>query len=294
MNFIDYVNENDLGILEFNKSFKNLTTIGCGGIIDILFYPKDVNRLLLAFKYIKQNNLNYFILGNGSNVLASDNRFNGIVICLKKMEVKYEIKDDILIVSASYPTIALAYELAKNNLGDLSFLGGIPGLLGGAIYNNSGAFNDNIGNHIINVKYIDTNGQIRVLDKNECLFGYRDSIFHYNEGIIIEASIKIDKIDTKDKLEKMKKKRQLTQPFNEKSMGSIFKNNPLIESWKVIDALHLRGFKIGEAEVSMKHSNFIINTGCAKSNDVLRLIELIENRSRLEFGIILSSEITIL
>ena len=294
MNFIEYVNENDLGKIECDKSFKELTTIGCGGDIEILYYPENIDSLQKAYKFIKQKNLKYFVIGNGSNVLAKDAIFDGIVICLKKLKYTYKLLDNKIEVSAFYPTITLAYELAKKGLGDLSFLGGIPGLLGGAIYNNSGAYNDNISNHIINVKYIDTAGNIKILSKNDCGFSYRYSIFHDIEGIIIEATISVDEIETMEILEKRKKTRQLSQPLNCKSMGSVFKNNPLIESWRVIDALHMRGFGIGDAQVSMKHTNFIINMGNASSNDVLSLIELIENRSRLEFGIILSSEITIL
>ncbi len=294
MNFIHFVVEQDLGSVESRCSFKELTTIGCGGEIECTYFPKDIPSLQKAYNYIKLHNLRYFVLGNGSNVLASDHFYPGIVICLKRLPYSYEKKENTIVVSAFYPTIHLAYDLAKEELGDLSFLGGIPGLLGGAVYNNSGAYQDNIANHIIEVKYIDTAGNIQTIPKELCAFGYRSSIFHYIEGIIIEVTLEIERIATKEKLDKRKKQRQLTQPLEAKSMGSIFKNNPLIPSWKIVDALHLRGFKIGDAAVSAKHTNFIINLGNATSNDILSLIHLIETRSRLELGIILSSEITIL
>lgn len=294
MKFSELIITNGLGEIAYNQSFKELTTIGCGGNIKEVYYPKDIESLQRAFAFIKKNNLRYFIIGNGSNTLALDNDFDGIVIALKKLDYSYNQIEDKIVVSAFYPTISLAYDLSKKGLGDLSFLGGIPGLLGGAIYNNSGAYNDDISNHIISVKYIDTSGEIKVILKDDCAFGYRKSIFHYIEGIIIEAELKISNIETSDKLAKRKKNRMLSQPLECKSMGSIFKNNPLIESWRVIDALHLRGFRIGDAAISMKHTNFIINLSNAKASDVMSLIELIENRSRLEFGIILSSEITII
>ncbi len=294
MNFAAYVIEHGLGSVESKYTFKELTTIGCGGKIECVFFPKDIESLRRAYKFIKENNLKYFILGNGSNILASDLYFSGIVICVKKMKYSYDYKEDKIRVSAFYPTINLAYDLASKELGDLSFLGGIPGLLGGAIYNNSGAYNDNIANHLVEVKYIDTAGNIQVLEKNMCDFGYRSSVFHYIEGIIIEATLLVEKKETKHLLDARKKQRQLTQPLEAKSMGSVFKNNPLIPSWKIIDALHLRGFRIGDAAISAKHTNFIINMGNAKSSEILSLIELIETRSRLEFGIQLVSEITII
>lgn len=291
MIFKDYVLANNLGEIKEDLSFKEITTIGCGGHIKIAYYPYDIDTLSIAYKYICDNNLNYFIIGNGSNVLASDYEYDGIVIILKKLKYDLKIYDDYIDVSAFYPTIKLAYRLSELELGDLSYLGGIPGLLGGAIYNNGGAYNKNIGDDIINIKYINTNGEIVEIKRNECDFGYRKSIFHSIKGIIVEARFKIYKLDTKELLDKRKKQRALSQPLNNKSMGSIFKNNPLIPSWKVIDALHLRGFQIGDAAVSMKHTNFIINLGNAKSSDISRLIELIESRSRLEFGIVLEKEI---
>lgn len=293
MNFKEYVLLNDLGDIKEDELFKNLTTIGCGGKIEYTYYPKDIESLSKAFAFINKNNIKYFILGNGSNVLAYDYNFIGVVIVVKKLSFNYKIENDLCIVSAFYPTTRLAYDLARENKGDLSFLGGIPGLVGGAIYNNSGAYNDNIGNHIKYVKYIDTDGKIVQISKTMCAFGYRSSIFHYISGIVIEAGINVIDIKTTTKLEKNKKDKMQAQPIESKSMGSVFKNNPLVPAWKIVDALHLRGFQIGDAAISSKHSNFIINLGNAKSSDILSLVELIQTRARLEFGINLYKEITI-
>lgn len=294
MIFKDYVLSNNLGEIKEDLSFKDLTTIGCGGLIKLAYYPNNIDSLRIAYKYICDNNLKHFIIGNGSNILASDYKYEGIVIVLKKLKYELEISQDYINVSAFYPTIKLAYKLAELELGDLSYMGGIPGLLGGAIYNNSGAYNSNIGDDIISVRYINTNGEIVEINKELCGFEYRKSIFHNIKGIIIDAKIKIKKMKTKEKLDKRKKQRTESQPLNNKSMGSIFKNNPLVPTWKIIDSLHLRGFQIGDAAISMKHTNFIINLGNAKSSDVYSLIELIEKRSRLEFGIILQKEICII
>ncbi|MGM9969765.1 MAG: UDP-N-acetylmuramate dehydrogenase [Anaeroplasma sp.] len=294
MKFEDFVISNSLGEIEKNRSFKELTTISTGGKINILFTPKGINELQIAYKYIMDNNLKYFIIGNGSNILASDRFFDGIVIQTKKLPQDIKYYENEIWVSAFYPTMKLAIDLAAKELGDLSFLGGIPGLLGGAIYNNSGSYGESIGDYLISVDYINTAGEINTISSLNCIFAYRRSIFHYIEGIIIGARIKVKKIKTKQILENRLKRRQESQPLQCKSMGSIFKNNPLIPSWKIIDALGLRGFQIGGAAVSSKHTNFIININDATSSDILSIIELIETRANLEFGIKMVKEITII
>lgn len=293
MTFITYVLDNDLGDIEYNKSFKELTTINCGGLIKWLYYPNSINSLRLCFRYIIKNNIKYFIIGNGSNTLSVNNYFDGVVISLKRMEKSLKIYDDYIEVSSNYNTISLAYELSKLKLGDLSFLGGIPGEVGGAVYNNSGSYKDNIANHLISLKYINTNGDVVEIENSMCAFSYRHSIFHHIKGIIISAKFYINHIETEELLEIRKKKRIDTQPLNEKNMGSIFKNNSLIESYKIIDLLKMRGYRINDAMVSEKHSNFIINCNNASGKDVLHLIELIKKRAMLELGINLEYEITL-
>lgn len=292
MTFNEYVITEELGSLESNRSFKELTSIGCGGKIRTLYTPKDIEALRKSFQYIIKHQLRYFILGTGTNVLASDDFFDGIVIYLKKMNPQFTIQNDILECSAFYSTMKLAYELASQNYGDLSFLGGIPGLLGGAIYNNSGAYCDDISKHLIDVTYINSAGEIETIANDSCAFSYRRSIFHYLDAIILSARFRVTSVATQDILEKRKRERQLSQPLDNKSLGSIFKNNPLICAWKVVDALGLRGCQIGGAAVSAKHSNFIINLGNATTKDVNTLIELIQKRSELEFGIKLICEIS--
>ncbi len=294
MSFKEYILSNSLGEIIEDSSFKELTTIKTGGNIKLLYIPNSIKSLQKAYKFICDNELSYFIIGNGSNVLAGDKDYNGIVILVKRLPYYIIYNEDSTIISAFYPTSKLSYDLAKKGLGDLSFLAGIPGLIGGAIYNNSGAYGKSIGDDVIGVSYIDSNGEIKYLSQALCAFGYRRSIFNAIKGIIIEVNIKLIPMDTLDKLEEYSKKRNDAQPINCRSMGSIFKNNPLIESWRIIDALGLRGYKNGGAQISDKHTNFIINADNATSTDIIEIIELIETRAKLEFGIKMIREITIL
>ena len=184
--------------------------------------------------------------------------------------------------------------MAKLSLGDLSFLGGIPGLIGGAIYNNAGALNKEIKDTIIDVSYINTDGKIITLCKDELRFGYRYSLFHELKGIIINAKLKVSKIETLDILKEQLLIRKNKQPLECKNMGSIFKNCKDIEAWKVVDRLDMRGFSINGAKVSNKHTNFIINYENATSADILALINLIKKRAKSELGINLDTEIIII
>ena len=294
MNFIKYVLNNDLGSIETNYSFKELTTIKTGGVIKYLYTPNNVDSLMKVFNYINENEIKYFVLGNGSNVLASDMFFDGIVINMRKIPTYLDIYDDYIEVSSNYNVSKLASELALKELGDLSFLFGIPGTIGGAIFNNSGAFKDNIGNHIISVNYISKSGEIKTLLKDDIHLGYRTSIFHFYDYIIVSAKIKIEKLKTDEKILKYKEIRHQNQPINTFNFGSVFKNKSNIKGWEIVDMLGMRGFTYNGAMISEKHSNFIINYNKASSNDILNLIELIKKRAKLELGIELETELTII
>lgn len=293
MNLYKYLMENFDGIVEFKKSFKTLTTIGCGGLIDYFVRPRNVLSLQKLFKDLNENNIRYFIIGNGSNTLAHDEDFKGVVISLKDIDKYFDITEDILTVSANYSTISLAYSLALLNKGDLSYLGGVPGTVGGAIYNNSGAYNKSIKNDLVSIRYVNTFGEVISLDADKLDLSYRHSIFHYINGVIIEAKFRVIEFPTKALLLDRKKRRYDTQPLNERSMGSIFKNPKHISAYMLVDKLGLRGYSIGDAKVSNKHANFIINVCKAKTNDIIRLIEIIKRKSNSEIGIELESEITI-
>ncbi len=276
-------------------SFKDITTIGCGGKIKHVYLPKNISSLQNVYKYINKNNLKHTIISNGSNVLASDKFYDGIVILLKNIESSYQIYDNTLICSAFYSSSRLANELAKLKIGNLSFLCGIPGLIGGAIKQNCGAYNDEIRNHLLEVKYINTKGEIVTILNKDLMLSYRYSIFHEIDGIIIEGTFKIEKdVETSSIIKERMFQRNNTQPVGTKNMGSIFKNPSTYKAWEVIDKLNMRGTKKNGATISNKHANFIINEDNSTSEDIFDLINEVKKRSIEELGIKMDCEISII
>ncbi len=290
--FENFVYENCLGKIEKDKSFKDITTIKAGGKIKYLYYPKDISSLMKAYEYIIKNNLKYNIIGNGSNVLGFDDEYQGIIIYLKSLNEEYKIIDDKIFVTAFISSTKLASIFSKEGITTFKSLIGIPGLLGGAIYNNCGNQYGAISDNLLDVTYIDSHGNLIVRRRDELDFSYRHSTFHNFEGIIIGANFRVIKgeID-EDVYKRILNDRKLAQPIENPNMGSIFKNNRLFPAWRVIDSLNMRGYELNGAAVSMKHANFIINMKDAKSKDIFLLINLIKEKALNELGVLLEEEI---
>lgn len=290
-NIRKYFKKHNLGILYPSIRFKELTTIKCGGEISYTYYPDTYKNLIKAYKYILKHKINYFIISGGSNCLASDDKFMGVVIGMKHLERKLIIKKNKLIVSSSYQTTNFAYKMARLKYGDFSYLAGIPGLIGGAIYNNSGAFGKSILDDVISVTYIDNKGHKKCLKKKKLKASYRYSIFHKMNSLILSVEFNYEKnIETLDKITLNLKERRRKQPLDSYSLGSVFKNTSEYKAYQIIDKLGLRGYKFGDFMVSVKHANFIINLGNGKSEDFLSIVKLIKDKSKEELGIILEDE----
>ncbi len=291
MEFKEYIIKNKLGDIFENVDISYLTTIKVGGYAKYLYLPNDINSLCMAYKYIYLNDLKYFIIGKGSNILHINDYYEGIIISLKLIPKKIEVYDDYIIASSNVSLNYLINYMANLNLGNLSFLYGIPGSLGGAIYMNAGAFGDEIKNHIIYVKYINKEGKIITLFPENLKMAYRKSIFMEISGLIVETKIKcVKNMYTKDNLLSIINKRKLIHPFNMKSMGSIFKNLENKKAYQVIQELGLDKLEKNDAKISEIHSNFIINKGHANYKDILFIINKIKEETS-KVGIYLEEEI---
>jgi UDP-N-acetylmuramate dehydrogenase len=293
------------------------TTFKIGGLARFFVEVFNEKEVIWAVDYAHNNKLKVFILGGGSNTLISDNGFNGLVIKIRSADLV--VNNTEIICAAGVPLIKLVKYSIKNNLTGLEWAAGIPGTAGGAVRGNAGAFGGEMGDLIEKVKVLKINNstsEIEFYKSNECNFTYRNSIFKQNENLIIlELTIKLAR-GVHNKSEKIMneiiKRRTNSQP-TEANAGSFFKNptvfkddiiekfehdtgkkmlkNKLPAGW-LIDDLGLRSKKIGKAQVSEKHANFIINTGGAKAEDVIILSSLLKQKVRDHFGIQLEEEVS--
>ncbi len=286
------------GKLSFNFNLASHTWLKTGGNADIFFIPEDVNDLRRFLKSIK-NNFPFYILGAGSNTLFRDFGFDGAVIKLSKNfdYVKF-INDKEFKVGAATNCIKLARFLAKNYATGLEFFSGIPGSIGGAIKMNAGAYGHETSKLLTKIKLLDTkDGKIKEILSKEYKMQYRQTSFP-DEYIFLEATFKYIKNDNiSENLNKIKElvaQRKLTQPIQEKTSGSTFKNPTRKKAWKLIQESGCKNYKLGKAHLSRIHSNFIINEGGATSNDIEKLGDKIIDKVHQKFGIKLVWEIKII
>lgn len=275
-----------------NVSLKDYNTYKIGGKTRYLVKPYNIDSLKELLNYIKNNNLKYIIIGNGSNIILPDSDYDGVVILLSKLN---EIKINENKVNA-FCGVSLTYfvnELVKNNLGGLESLSGIPGTLGGAIFNNAGCYGQTISDKLNSITYLE-NGEIKTINKEECNFSYRDSIFKKNKNfIILSAKFKLDYKNKEEMLNIIKEnmiKRNTSQPLNYPNAGSVFRNPIGYSAGKLIEDAGLKNYHINGAYVSDKHANFIINKDNASSEDIIELIEYIQKEISEKYNIKLKLE----
>ncbi len=304
-----------------NVSLKRYTTFKIGGLAKYFYVAKNKEDITWAIKAAKKLNMQYFILGEGSNMLVSDRGFNGLIIKLENCNLKIPVfrrsgKVCKVYAEAGVPFATLVRETGKRGLSGLEWAGGLPGTLGGAIRGNAGAFGGETKDRIIYVEALDNNLKLKKLPKSKCDFGYRSSIFKKRGWIVLSAAMRLEKGDRKkieamarDRIRYRKEKGPLAWP----SAGSIFKNCtlpaapaktrekfknviksdpfPVIPAAAILADAGLKGFRIGGAMVSPKHPNFIINIGGAKAEDVLKLTNFIKKKIKSKYGISLEMEI---
>lgn len=279
----------NLGKMEENVSLKNYTTYRSGGTARCIMYPKDIKSLSTLLSYLKERGVVYKILGNGSNLLFSDQDYQGVLIRLSEFNKVKFIHRKKIRVGAGYSLIKLSLLTAKKGLTGLEFAAGIPGTVGGAVYMNAGAYKSDMGYVVSSVKVLTPEGKIITLVNKELQFHYRSSFFQTHPGYIcLEATfvLKIGKREAIEELIRERRQRRLeTQPLEYPSAGSVFRNPPDNFAGKLIEDVGFKGMKKGGAMVSDKHANFIINYHNAKSSDIKYLIDLCHDKVLEEYGI---------
>ena len=268
--------------MEQNISLKDKNSFHIGGIARYYALVSSKEELLETISFAKESNLPIFIIGEGTNVLVSDNGFKGVVI---KLDLN-QINDSS--VGAGVPLRNLVLEAKTLNLGGLEWAVGIPGTVGGAVFGNAGAFKHSISEVIEEVEVF--NGeQIKILKNSECNFGYRESIFKNNPNyIILGIKIRLNGGFDLEIMQDFFNKRNNPKGY---SIGSIFKNPEGYSAGKLIESCGLKEKQIGGAIISKEHANWIINLGKASSDDVEKLISLMKTEVKKKFNIDLIEEI---
>lgn len=290
----DLIQLNIGDILEFEPMYKH-TTFKVGGPARLYIEVSSIDGLKKLVNYIKVNLIDFHIIGKGSNVLFSDKEFEGIIISLNKYFNDIHINGTQIKAMAGTSVIKLAQVAMKHELTGLEFISGIPATVGGCIYMNAGAYKSDISKVCTSVTILDSELNVIELNNNEMEFDYRHSILqNHNDWIVLEATFNLevgDKEKIKQLMDTRKQKRMATQPWDRPSCGSVFRNPESKGAWQYIDGCNLRGYSIGHAKVSTKHSNFIINTGYASAKDIKELIEYIQITVKNEFNVDLYTEV---
>lgn len=286
----------DIEILE-NEPLSKHTTFGIGGIAKTFIYANSIRGLSDLIKYLNSNNLDYIVIGHGTNLLISDKTFHKIFIKLSGDFNKITYNNEYVTCGSGVSLQTLAKETLNKGLGGLEKIGSIPGSIGGACIMNAGVRYYDFSTNLYEVGVIDKQGKEIIFKKEECDYSYRESKFQYtDEYIITHAVVKLEKCDTKPLMEILNasfEKRRQTQPKG-KSAGCFFKNSNNQSSGQLIDACGLKGLKINDAMVSFEHGNFILNTNKASFNDVLELANKVKYEVKRKKGFDLVFEVRII
>lgn len=261
-----------------NEIMSKHTSFKVGGPVDLFITVETIEQLKDTIKILKHQNIEYKVIGNGSNLLVKDEGYRGAII--KPSFNSIEIKEDIVEVGAGVKNGMLAQKLLQKELTGFEFAAGIPGTIGGAMVMNAGAHGREMKDIVDAVTYYNCeNDEIETIKKEECNFEYRNSKFKNINVIIIKAILKLQKansIEIKQKMDEYKQFRIEKQPIEYPSAGSTFKRGADFITAKLIDEAGLKGYTIGGAQVSEKHAGFIINKNNATATDIINLIEEVQ------------------
>ncbi|MEE0810233.1 UDP-N-acetylmuramate dehydrogenase [Blautia sp.] len=273
------------------------TTFRIGGPADFYLCPHSTKEVQEIVEICKEEKLPYFVLGNGSNLLVSDKGYRGVVIQLWKNFSDITVKDCCIQAKAGALLSKVAAEALEAGLTGMEFASGIPGTIGGAAFMNAGAYGGEMKDIIKSVKVLDTQGEVRILPKEELKMGYRTSIVKEKGYTVLSVELELAKgnqEEIRNTMEDLKERRTSKQPLEMPSAGSTFKRPEGYFAGKLIMDSGLRGFSVGGAQVSEKHCGFVVNKGGATAMDVLTLIREVQRKVKEQFGVDLETEVRFL
>lgn len=281
----------------FDEPMSRHTTFRVGGPAECMVLIEQEEELLKLVPYLNQIEQDYFILGNGSNLLVGDKGYRGIVIKLGEGMNRITVDGDHIYVQAGSLLSQAAAAARDAGLSGMEFAAGIPGSVGGGVVMNAGAYDGEMKQITESVRVMDQEGKILVLDNDTMEFGYRTSIIKNRPFIVLEVVLRMQsgqKDEIQAKMNELMAKRQSKQPLNYPSAGSTFKRPEGYFAGKLIMDAGMRGYRIGDAQVSDKHCGFVVNIGKASAADVKEVIEEVQERVKERFHVNLEPEVIFL
>lgn len=281
----------------YNEPMKKYTTFKVGGPAECLIKIDNETDLKEILNFANENNIEIHVVGNGSNLLVLDGGIKGIIILMRIEDIKISEEKYIIEVKSGTKIAKLGQILANQQIAGFEELSGIPGTIGGAVIMNAGAHGKEMKDIVKSVRCFDYSGKVKEFTNKEMNFEYRNSILKNNKYIVTSVILELykgNKQEIQQKMKIYKDYRKEHQPTEYPSAGSTFKRGEDYITAKLIDESGLKGYKVGDAEVSTRHAGFIINKGNATANDILNLIEYVKKVIYEKFGKKLDLEIQII
>ncbi|CEO27012.1 UDP-N-acetylmuramate dehydrogenase [Paraclostridium sordellii] len=298
----EFIYKNLLNILDkegiyLNEPMKNHISFKVGGPADFLLKPKTEDEIKRLIEFLKNENIPYIVIGNGSNLLVKDGGIRGVVIKIADNFNKFEIEDTKVVAQSGALLSFMGKAILNKSLTGFEFAAGIPGTLGGAIAMNAGAYGGEMKDIVKSVRLMDSKGNIIELSNKEMEFEYRRSLISKSDYIVLSAIMELKEgnfDEIKGYMKELTKSRVTKQPLNLPSAGSTFKRPEGHFAAKLIEDSGLKGLTLGGARVSEKHSGFVVNIGDAKAKDIIELINVVKSTVYSKFGVMLEEEVKIL
>lgn len=279
-----------------DEEMKRHTSFKVGGPADVFVTPESKDSLVRIYRECLDRKVPVFVFGNGTNLIVRDKGIRGVVIKIFDNLNYYSVAGDTIKSDTGILLSRLSQIALEHGLSGIEFAEGIPGTLGGAVAMNAGAYTGEMADVVIRTDYLDKNGNITILKGDQHRFGKRVSFIQSDGGIALNSEIRLKKCDSseiKNKMDDFSKQRREKQPLEMPSAGSIYKRPEGYYAGKLVQDCGLKGFRIGDAEVSCKHCGFIINAGNATAGNIINLIEYIQKTVGDKFGVELHTEVKI-
>ena len=277
-----------------DEPMRKHTTFRIGGNADIFVRPESKEQIAEILRLCRKQDVPYFILGNGSNLLVGDRGFRGVVINIMDNMNDIKVDGGIIKAQAGAMLIKVSRAARDNSLTGLEFASGIPGTIGGAIYMNAGAYGGEMKDVVTKVTAMDAEGEIYTFGTDELEFSYRHSVIQQRDLIVLDVTMELVAGDQKiidDRMSELAVARRTKQPLEYPSAGSTFKRPEGYFAGKLIMDAGLRGYRVGDAQVSEKHCGFVVNRGNATADDVIKLIDDVKAKVSEEYDVVLEPEV---